>query len=236
MPNAVSANDLNDANGDLPTVLDLSFPLVGNRVPEDCGYQLYAAICQAIPSVHSAGWLAMHPLRGRLIDSVLHLPRQASLTLRVEASRVPLLLTLAGRRLQVRGFSLVLGCPFVRPLFPSASLESKMVMIRLTKVAREADRTLDKVAMAQAFERELQRQIAALGVSAQSKLLGRRQLRVGGQCIIGWAVRLGGLSLRDSLVVQTRGLGGKRGMGCGVFVPLREATGQEKLERMDGNA
>ena len=78
--------------------------------------------------------------------------------------------------------------------------------------------------------------IAALGVSAQSKLLGRRQLRVGGQCIIGWAVRLGGLSLRDSLVVQTRGLGGKRGMGCGVFVPLREATGQEKLERMDGNA
>lgn len=243
MPNAASVNDVNDANADLPGVLDLSFPLVGQRVPADCGYLLYSAICQVMPSAHGAGWLAVHPLRGQLLDGVLHLPRHAAVTLRVEASRLPQLLSLAGKRLQVGGFSLVLGSPFVRPLFPSDSLESKMVMIRLTNVVREADQTLDKVAMAQAFEQELQRQLAELGVSAQSELLGRRQLRVGGKCIIGWAVRLDRLSSRDSLLVQVHGLGGKHGMGCGIFVPLRRRSDAlsaraalKQLEHVDDNA
>lgn len=233
MPNAASVNDVNSASGDLPVVLDLVFPLVGQRVPADCGYPLYAAICQAVPSAHGTGWLAVHPLRGQLIDGVLHLARHAGLTLRLEASRLPLLLTLVGKRLQVGGFSLVLGCPSVRPLSPSASLESKMVMIRLTHVAREADQTLDKVAMAQAFELELQRQLAALNVSAHSELVGRRQLRVGGKCVVGWAVRLDRLSSRDSLLVQTRGLGGKHGMGCGIFVPLRNHSSALSASRSE---
>jgi CRISPR-associated protein Cas6 len=219
-----NASPVADVNSELPTVLDLAFPLVGQKVPEDSGYLLYAAICDAVPSAHGAGWLAVHSLRGQLISGVLHLPRRAALTLRVEASRMPQLLVLSGRRLQVGGFSLVLGSPWVRPLSPSASLKSPIVVIRMTRVAREADHTIDKLAMAQAFKEELQRQLTTLGVTAQSELIGRRQIRVGGKRVIGWAVRLYGLSPAGSLRVQMNGLGGKHGMGCGVFVPTRDGN------------
>jgi len=47
---------------------------------------------------------------------------------------------------------------------------------------------------------------------------------------VGYAVRVSGLSDEDSLKLQERGLGGKRRMGCGVFVPtlISKEVGNER--------
>jgi CRISPR-associated protein Cas6 len=47
----------------------------------------------------------------------------------------------------------------------------------------------------------------------------RRTLGIHGKQIVGFAVRVDGLSSEDSLTLQARGLGGRRRFGCGAFVP-----------------
>ncbi len=49
----------------------------------------------------------------------------------------------------------------------------------------------------------------------------RRVMDVKGYTIVGFSVRLSGLNEGDSVLVQERGLGGKRKMGAGIFVPIR---------------
>ena len=44
---------------------------------------------------------------------------------------------------------------------------------------------------------------------------------VKGYTVVGYSVRLSGLSEADSVLIQECGLGGKRKMGAGVFVPIR---------------
>ena len=46
-------------------------------------------------------------------------------------------------------------------------------------------------------------------------------MRVKGQVIVGFAVQVKGLSAADSLKLQADGLGGRRRLGCGFFLPVR---------------
>ena len=43
---------------------------------------------------------------------------------------------------------------------------------------------------------------------------------------MGYAVHIGGLNAAESLRLQEQGLGGRRKMGCGVFVPVRRSEQQ----------
>ena len=206
---------------EIASIVDLVFPVRGGSVAADHGYLLYAALSQSLPAVHLATWLAVHPLPGQFVAKRLHMPSRACLTLRIPASHVPTLLPLAGRTLQVGTASIVLGAPSIRALCPAASLRSRVVAIRLTEPPSRADGTLDLEQMAAQARAEMQRQLSQNRVSAQLTLGKRRSLTVSGRRFVGWAARLDGLSALDSLVVQANGIGGKRTMGCGVFVPTR---------------
>lgn len=41
--------------------IDLAFRLLGNRLPVDHGYALYAAVTHLVPAVHDAKEIGMHP-------------------------------------------------------------------------------------------------------------------------------------------------------------------------------
>ena len=45
-------------------------------------------------------------------------------------------------------------------------------------------------------------------------------MNVSGYTVVGYSVGLSGLGEADSVLTQERGLGGKRKMGAGVFVPI----------------
>src|SRR5438046_207596 len=117
------------------TIIDLAFPLQPAEVPRDHGYALYGALCRALPDLHEARWLSVHPLSGRRIGQELLAIRAGSgLRLRIPADRIATVLPLAGRTLQVGAARLVPGAPSVHALVPAASLDARLVVVKLTDV------------------------------------------------------------------------------------------------------
>jgi CRISPR-associated protein Cas6 len=205
------------------TTVDLSFPVTGDRIPRDHGYALYAALSRAVPALHGSPWLGVHPLSATLVDKVhLQLGPRSKLRLRLPAARIVAVLPLAGMTLDVAGCELRLGAPSLHQLVPAASLDARLVAIKLTKAPRllvgDLERgTLDMSGFAERYVSEIKRQLVSLGVDRPFELRGRRSVTVGGRRIVGYSVRVMGLSADQSISLQETGIGGKRRMGCGVF-------------------
>lgn len=194
--------------------VDVAFPLAGERVPQDHGYALFGALCRVLGDLHGAEWLAVHPINGLALPGAglrLH-ARRSRLQLRVPVERIPGLLPLAGKLLDLDGDQVRVGAPTIYPLTQTPSLASRMVAIRMAEVDLKDDE-----GSAATFRASLQKQLDALEVSARVELGARRALRIREQSIVGWGVRLFELSPEHSLKVQAEGLGGRRRFGCGVF-------------------
>jgi CRISPR-associated protein Cas6 len=116
---------------------------------------------------------------------------------------------LTGKQLRISEATIRVGIPQVRPLSPATALRSRLVT---TKNGTETER----------FKVELQRQLTSLGVSSQAMLTvtNRKTLRIRDKEIIGYEVIIEALTAIESIAVQEFGLGGRRHMGCGVFVPV----------------
>lgn len=210
--------------------VDVSFPLRGVALHADHGFALYSAITQAVPALHGDEALAIQAVAGLPgPDRMLSLTPDARLRLRVPGDRVGTVLPLAGKSLLVDGDRLQVGVPTVRLLKAAESLRSRLVVI---SPYTDSD----------AFLPAAQRQLDALGVEGRVSLettrattalerrsarpVGapvRRTLEIHGRKIVGFAVRVGGLTAAGSLLLQARGLGGRRRFGCGVFVPAPTA-------------
>jgi CRISPR-associated protein Cas6 len=207
--------------------VDVCFGLSGRSVPLDHGYALYAALCRQVPQLHDKRWLAIHPLAGHLKDKgILELRPGAELRLRVPVINIPELMPLIGASLDVAGYPLLLGSPTIRTLSPSRSLDARLVAIKVTnptRLARPEDgrQVLDAKSLQGRFEAEAKRQLDRLQVRGELAVQGRRSIQVAGRHVIGFSVRITGLSETDSLRVQEDGLGGKPSMGCGIFRPTR---------------
>lgn len=203
-------------------VVDLTFPVRGRSLSADHGYALYSALSRHCPDLHGASWLAVAPISGsRVPGGRVRIEPWSTLVLRIPVSRIGSVIRLAGSMLAVADSPLALGTPRVEPLRPSASLRSRSTVVRLTQPPRTS-KGLDKVAMATAVRAELTRQLARLGATGSLQLGQPRELRVGGQRIVGWLLDVNDLSEADSISLQVNGLGGKRRMGCGFFVPARK--------------
>lgn len=199
--------------------IDLAFPVRGRTIPSDHAYPLYGALSRAIPAVHKADWIGIHGIGGKLLDTgELAIDSRGVLRVRVPPHQISTLLGLAGTTIEVGGQSIEIGAPTVHSLRPVATLDARLVVIRLTGgVPKPFDRNLFE----SRFVAECQRQLVQHGIRGDLELSGRNSLRVGGRRVIGYAVRVHGLSPDHSLELQSCGLGGKRAMGCGLFRPAR---------------
>jgi len=189
--------------------VDVGFRVVGPLVPLDHGYVLFGALARVLGDLHGADWLTVHPLAGQPIPGGwLALPRYGiGLRLRVTPDAVPRVLPLAGRTLELGGIRLVVGVASVLPLEPAPALTARVVTIK--------GFTEDEP-----FAAAVHRQLEGLGVVADVEVGRRRIVTIACDRIVGFATRLRGLEPEASLRVQCTGIGGRRRMGCGVFVPL----------------
>ncbi len=209
------------------TSIDLVFPVGGPAIPRDHGYGLYAALSRLLPSVHSAKDIGIFPIRGRPIgDGTLALGRQSALRIRVPADRLPLLLPLAGKAIEVDGHRVRIGVPRVQALVPAATLASSLVLIKIAH-AEERGVTPDM------FLAAARKQLDALGIAGEPALPlvesgphagepRRRVIRVKDQTHAGYAMIVEGLTAEESIRLQEMGIGGRRLMGCGLFGHERE--------------
>lgn len=204
------------------THVDLVFPARGATIPTDHGYALYAALSHHVPAVHQVDWLSVHPIGGKpLGQQVLALGRGSSVTLRVPVERIGTVLPLAGTTLEILGSKLMLGAPNVRALEAAASLDARIVIIKLTNVPEKGDGSLDVAAIHERFEGEARRQLGKLGITQPFAITGRRSVTVHGQRVLGFSMRVTDLGPEASIRLQIEGIGGKRTMGGGVFRPTR---------------
>ena len=199
--------------------IDLTFAVQGTQpIPADHGYALYGAISRLLPEVHQENGIAVHPIRGQSIgDRRMQLMPWSALALRVEDGKVAPLLTLAGKSLDLNGAKLRVGVPVVRALIPATAVRSRLVII---KVAHTDAHSLT----AELFTTAARKQLDELGTAREAVLTvppdRRRTMALKHKEIVGYEVIVEGLTAEESITLQERGIGGKRHMGCGVFVAV----------------
>lgn len=193
----------------MSTIVDVRFRLRGSHAPALHAHALYGAICEALPACHEAPWLGIHTLHGRLEgDQAVRLYDGTRLALRVPAERIPLVLGLVGRTLDLRGHKLVVGVPDVQPLAPAPQLSARMVIVK-------------GFLEPEGFEEACRRQLVSMEVGGELIVGPRLVQPIHGRKVVGFGVRLEGLTDAESLVVQREGIGGRRRFGCGLFRPVR---------------
>jgi len=190
-------------------VVDLAFRLTGSKVPVDHGYALYSAISGLIPEIHDAKNIGVHPIRGTYSgNGELMLRDSSRLVVRMESEQIGQFLKLAGKKLEIDSYSFRVGVPEVRVLLPRAALYSRLVTIKGFMEPAE-------------FLEAAKRQLEKIEVQAELQIGERRTFRIKDKQVVGFELAATGLDAEDSIRLQENGLGGRRHMGCGVFVPWR---------------
>jgi CRISPR-associated protein Cas6 len=197
---------------DAHRVIDCAFPLRGDRIPLDHGYALYAALCGLSAAghwLHASEQAAIQLIRGRYAaPGLLQLTDKSRLRLRLAAADLPNILSLASQSVSVDGHALTIGVPQTTLLRPAVALYAHVV------TTRNGD---DEAR----FDAEIARQLETLGIRATLTRGKRRVFRVKDKTVVGHSLLVNELGADDSLRLQALGLGGRRKMGCGVFIPWR---------------
>jgi CRISPR-associated endonuclease/helicase Cas3 len=200
----------------LPDYRELSFELIGRRVPGDHSYGLYSALSQLCPALHKADDIRIRAIAGTPTEKgLIALNKNSRLYLRLPAEKVSWFNRLAGRSLTIGNYSLKLGMAHLSFLQPASQLRSRLVLI---KGFQDPDAFLD-VAI---------RQLKALSIQGQVQLLPdregnprRKTLKIKRHTLVGYGMDVSRLSPQDSLRLQIFGIGDKQKMGCGVFIPRK---------------
>jgi CRISPR-associated protein Cas6 len=192
--------------------IDLAFSLTSQSpLSSDHGFALFGSISRVLPQVHEPNGIGVLPISGQQIgDRRIQLSGGSRLVLRVDASDIATWLPLAGKTLDIEGAKVIVGVPEVRSLIAATALRSRLVT---TKNGQDQAR----------FETEIRRQMSALGVAedAQFTIGKRRTIRIHGKEVVGYELVIEHLTAEESIAIQSIGLGGRRHMGCGVFVAVR---------------
>jgi CRISPR-associated protein Cas6 len=195
-------------------ILDVCFSVHSiNRIPLDHGYPLYGALSRIVPIIHGHPQVGIHPIRG-IADGRGYLTLDggsSTLTLRVADELTRDVIKLAGKRIDINGGKVQIGVPSIYALAPHPSLRSRLVTIK----GYTEEETFRAGLRAKLEDKELN----LLNIP-ETEIGQRRVFRVHGQTLVGFTVKLFGLSDEDSTKLQEKGLGGRRHLGCGIFTPI----------------
>jgi CRISPR-associated protein Cas6 len=193
--------------------VDLSYPVLGNTLPTDHGYALFSALSRTVPEMHQTPGVAIETIAGTARgDGTTMIASRATFRVRLPAENVGLVLPLAGKRLDVAGHAIRLGVPSITALKAATSLYARIV-------------TIKGFCDPELFLAAAGRQLDQLGLPGELHLGTRRVLRIAGKTVVGFSLTVHDLTEDASISLQEFGIGGRRHMGAGFFVPvLRQAA------------
>ena len=209
------------------TIIELAFKLKGSAIPADHGYQLFSALTKTMGEIHNKGDVAIQNISGVPIDNrLLRLNDGSRLAFRINSENIEWLLPLTGRYLTLGGHEIQVGTPQTFNLKPTSRLYSRLVVIKGYMEPNE-------------FLKAAGRQLDALGIKGKPFLVPtnrsegntegrgtkssflRRTIRISGKEVVGFALSFGELTAEESIILQEKGIGGRRHFGCGIFIPDR---------------
>lgn len=202
------------------SVVDAVFNISGRVLPVDHAYALSQAIQRALPwfadeeiaglhIIHGAesgnGWLRPGEPR-----ALLYLSRRAKLTLRIPKERIAGASALLGQTLDVDGHALRIDKVAPRALSRITTLFSRCVAI--TPGADEAG-----------FLKAAADELDALGIRRRKMLCGlTTPIATPTSTLQTCSLMLADLTVEESVLLQQRGLGPHRKLGCGLFLPHKD--------------
>ena len=201
-------------------VIDLTFPVMGSSLAIDHGYTLYSAISRVLgPTFHEGNSFGLFAIRGSRIGPGQISIDKSYLRVRTPLEYIPAMLKLAGKTLDLDKHRFRLGVPRTLALIPAATLAARMVTIKGFREPEE-------------FLKAVRRQLDQLNIAGQVVIpqstsgprqgqLIRRILTVKDKKVVGFAIIISELTDEESLILQEKGLGGRRHMGCGLFLPYK---------------
>lgn len=204
--------------------VDLLFPAVGESVPVDHAYPLYAALSRLVPAFHDpAARIRFAPLSGlRGEPGRLRLTDRSCLRVRLPADAIPTALPLAGKAVEVMGARVELHVPKVLPLVPAAILQSPLVTFRHADTVETFLKTgLEKL---RGLKIEGKPAVRVFPDGPRVGQPRRRVVRIKERKVIGFAMVVSELTAAESICLQECGLGGRTQMGCGFFWPAQEGS------------
>jgi len=213
-------------------MIDLCFRISGESVPLDHGYLLYSSISKMDAALHQADWLGIHPINGiPAAPGRLDLTQWSRLRFRIPADNISRLIRLAGKRLALnysgRQSSLTIGIPEVYLLEPAADLFSRYVTIKLSETEK-TDQPPTREMFSDAIKSQLERMNVRGDVwiddarDSHNREYSRRVIHIKQKAIVCYSVYVRNLNEEASLRLQEIGVGGRRRMGCGIFVPATQ--------------
>lgn len=122
---------------------------------------------------------------------------------------------LAGKSLKIGKHTIRLGIPEIYLLEPTERLRSRIVIIQGYQEP-------------ESFLAAAQRQLEQLGIQGKAFITKntdgspkRRSIKIKRFTVVGFRLEIINLSNEDSLTLLRYGIGEKRKMGCGIFVPVK---------------
>ncbi len=211
-------------------VVDCLFDLKGVAIPVDHGHVLSAEIIRYLP------WFSHHEHAGlhlifigsgngweRPESGEMYISRRTKLILRLpkdkveEAARV-----LKGVELNLDGHQLVVGKSKVKLLSTLTTLNARYVI---------ADPNLDE----DAFSQYVADEMLKMGVRIKRLLCGKSaEFQTPEGSMLVRSVMLADLSPEDSVLLQKKGIGPGRHMGCGIFIPHKGIESVSTKQEGDG--
>ena len=189
--------------------VDIRFPVTGLTIAVDHGYSLYSAICRVAPEFHTMKNAGLALVRGKYSENgLLALNKLSAVRIRITADSIPVFLSLAGKVLTVDDQKLTLGNPTIIQFKPRPVLYSHLVT---TKNGDDEER----------FNATIRSQLDSLGIQGKFLVGSRKTFKVSGKQIVGYRLLVTGLTAEESIALQENGLGGRRKMGCGIFIGVR---------------
>lgn len=194
-------------------LVDVVFDVQGRAVPRDHAAVLHEAIAVHLPWWNQEPGVGIHPLK--LVaaadgQSLALLARRTRLLLRVPRERLADTIALSGADLALGPHHIQIGQGHTRELLAHATLYAYHVF----------SPDGDEVRFMDGIHQELEQ----LGIRFLSVCGKNHVYRLGGREVSAFSLMLHGLSPKDSLRIQERGLGPHRHWGCGLFVPHKSAA------------
>lgn len=204
-----------------PLYIDLLFPVIGREIAADHAYPLLGALSAFDPEIRSRK-CGVFAIGGTPTGkSTVILNTLSNLRIRCTQDSVGAFIPLAGRVLTINGNRVQLGVPRLCMIRPAPDLIARIVTIK-NHTTRDSI-----IAKAAAMMGEIRvsgtpyipYSLPNRETCPPLKDPARRVLRIRGKIIVGFTIAVRHLNEVDSVKLQTHGLGGRRHMGCGLFLP-----------------
>ena len=199
------------------TIVDAVFNISCRSLPVDHAYALSQAIQRALPWFADEADAGLHLVRGaesgngwlrpNAPQALLQLSRRTKLALRIPKRRVADAGALVNQTLDVDGHALRVDRIALRPLSRITTLFSRHVVMTAGD---------DEAGFLNAAAEEL----GALGIRPKKMLCGlTTPIATPVHTLRTCSLMLAGLGPEESVLLQQRGLGLERKLGCGLFLP-----------------